>query len=186
MSVEVTVAGLGLVAIGGLGWYGSTFLRASREIADPLLTISSLDIQQKPQEEDLIDIGTGQQAEEKLGNELGNARNLVLIAGSINTTVLSLIRNYFPPKVVLRVIVNPQLSKAVYLGKIASTYSGDIRGTDKILNEDITVFFIDGKETLILRNKDNGVLIARDENAAVVIAKKSSDMWFDSKPLELR
>jgi hypothetical protein len=186
MSVEVTVAGLGLLAISGLGWYGSTYLRASKEIADPLLSISSLDVQQRPQEEDLIDIGTGQQAEEKLGNELGNSRNIVLIAGSVNTTVLSLIRNYFPPKVILRVIVNPQLSKAVYLSKIASTYGGVIRGTDKILNEDITVFFIDGKVTLLLRNKDNGVLIAKDENAAVVIAKKSNDLWFESKPVDVR
>jgi hypothetical protein len=186
MSVEIVVTSIGLVTLGGLGWYGSTYLNATKEIADPLLSISSLKLATKPQEEDLIDIGTGQQAEEKLGNELNNARNLVLVSGSVNTTVLSLIRNYFPPKVVLRVMVNPQFSKAIYLGKLASTYGADIRGTDQILTEDITVFFIDGKQTLILRNKDNGVLIARDENAAISLAKKSSDMWFDSKPLELR
>ncbi len=143
MSLIIPVVGIGIATLGGVGWYASTIITASKEIDDPLRSIAVLEVQKDLQEDDLIDIGTGQQAEEKLGSELSNSRDLVLISGAVNTTVFSLIRNYLPSRVVLQVLVNPKFSKPMYLSRIASTYSGKVRSTEKILSDDITIFFID-------------------------------------------
>jgi hypothetical protein len=184
MSVELAVIGISTLTVGGAYWYAQEIVKASKEIVDPLRSISSLEApRQELQEDALLDIGTGQYAEEKLGNTLSDTKNMVLISGALNTTVFSIIRNYIPPKVLLRVIINKNLSKLMYIDRVRTSYSGEIRSTDKILTNDITIFFIDGKQTLLLRNKDNGVLIATSESAAITLAKKSSDLWFEATPL---
>ena len=164
------------VMAGGIGWWIQELLRQSEEefheeaIAE-LQPISSLS------EINLVDLGTGTPAQEQLASRLANARTSVFIAGASTQPVYMLVRDYIPWGVTLEVLANPNLGGRRYLHEYHTRFNARVRTTDEIKAALITLFVIDGSDAITLREKDNAVVAAGDDDAVKTLLTPNRGRW---------
>ncbi len=173
---ELATEFLSALTIGGIIWYvveiNNDMNRESR-LNDVISETAETPVSQK----DIESIGSGTKAEQALANSIFNARDRLLIAGPINRTVYTLLRDYNPSMTVPEIITNPNLSSGMYMHNLTSRYGIRIRYSDSIISSDIILFFIDNNKTMLLQTEDNTILLSTNPEAAIKLAQRSIQLW---------
>jgi hypothetical protein len=174
-----------LFVAGGVAWYGWDLLSSvkSERSADYLsIPATKQKVSLEETQQDLIDRGTGPMAEEELASKIANSRIGVFVAGALSQTVYLILRDYLPHGRRLEVLVNPALGGQMYLYYITTNLSAIVRETDEIKATPITVFYIDGESTLLLRKANNAVFVSRTREVAQTLAAPNLTLWQKARP----
>lgn len=167
---------LSFLTISGVVWYAYEINRANNREANIDEVISET-AETPVSKIDIESIGSGTKAEQVLANSIFSARSRLLIAGPINRTVYTLLRDYSPSMTVPEIITNPNISSGMYIHNLTNRYGVKIKFSDSIISSDIILFFIDNSKTMLLQTEDNTILMSTNPEAAVKLAQKSVQHW---------
>ena len=178
--IGILSGAMGLTTLAGLAWYVydlATIDSKEEETREQIAKTTS----EATTQADIESIGSGTKAEQYLASYIYRARERLLIAGPINKTVYTLLRDYRPPNTIPQILTNPKLSNKMYVSNLSSRYGSEVKETDQILSDAIVLFYIDNNKTLLLRTADNTILTSTSLASANKLASKSTAMWVNSK-----
>jgi len=180
MSVQIGLYGTGIMALTGIIWWAFSSARAVAASEEDIVIETETPQVMSPDE--LVDLGTGNNAELILGARIASARNRVFIAGGISKALYTMLRDYLPYQSSLEMLINPSFPGKILLYEIQNRFATNIRQTDKILKDTVTFINIDGEYVFLLINATHQVLAARDREAATKLSVTNNNLWRGARP----
>lgn len=173
---------LGALTLGGVAWWAYDLIKSRSEEESEEYAPEEVG---EASQEDAINHGTGPMAEQQLASRIANAQHSVFVAGAITRTVYTLLRDYMPHGMRLEVLANPKLGGRVQLFELRTKLSARIKQTEEITGASWAFFNIDGEYTIMLRIKNNAVLMSRDRDAARRLIATNRNQWVNAKDYQI-
>jgi hypothetical protein len=171
----LSTIGMTIVSLGGLAWYVHDILTFESETEDDVFNAVPVE-NRETKASDLITIGTGTKAEQSLGAEIYNGRSAVFVSGGINRTIYNLLRSYMRPDTSLEILFNPELGGNVQISDLKSRFMCDVKSTNQIKGDGMTMFNIDGDSVYMIRNSNNAI-IKLEGDTKEEATYHNRDMW---------